>query len=231
VFSDEENGRRRPVRHLGIAVDITESKQAEETRTLLVRELSHRVKNTLATVQAIAGQTSRRVASKEEFVRTFTDRLQSLARAHTLLTQSNWQGADIGDIVREQLTFAGADSRIVLNGPPILLSAQYSLQMALVLHELGTNARKYGALSVPKGTLEVTWRLSSEAGRRLLILDWRESGGPRVKAPKSKGFGTMLLERSFSAGGEANITFKKDGVVCQIRLPLEPAAEAEPQAA
>lgn len=229
VFSAD--AAKRPLRHLGIAVDVTDTREAEETRKLLLRELSHRVKNTLATVQAIASQTSRRAASKEEFVATFTDRLQSMARAHTLLTQSNWQGSDIGDIVREQLTFSSNDNRIAISGPRVRLSAQYSLQLALVLHELGTNARKYGALSVAKGRLDVTWRVTAKAARRWLILDWQESGGPAVKAPKSKGFGTLLLERSFSGMGETELDYRKEGLVCRIRLPLELAIDADAEAA
>jgi PAS domain S-box-containing protein len=231
LFSDESEGGKRPLRHSGIAVDVTETREAEEIQKLLIKELSHRVKNSLATVQAIANQTSRRTVSKDDFVTTFTARLQSLARAHALLTQSNWQGTDIVDIVREQLTFAGHDSRIVPSGPRIRLSSQYSLQMALVMHELGTNARKYGALSVPGGKLEITWRVSNKVGNLWLLLDWVETGGPPVKTPKSKGFGSALLERSFSAGGETQVEYRREGLVCKIRLPMEQATQADPQAA
>jgi PAS domain S-box-containing protein len=212
-----------------VARDITERKRAEDLQRLLLGELNHRVKNTLATVQAIAHQTLRRARSPVDFVSSFSGRVQALARAHTLLTQSTWLGADVMDMVRDQLLLGSeADDRITCEGPSLMLEPQVSLHLAMVLHELGTNARKYGALSVPTGRLSVSWEIET-AGNRSLNLQWRESGGPMVQAPTERGFGSTLIEQSLQAhGGVASIRYGADGVTCEIKLPLP---EREPGSA
>jgi len=204
-----------------IGRDITERKQAETLQRLLVDELNHRVKNTLATVQAIARQSLRRARSPSDFVDSFTGRVQALASAHTLLTQNTFQGAQIMDLVREQaLLGAPDDVRVTCSGPLLLLDAQMALHLALVLHELATNARKYGALSVPQGRLSVDWSVVTNNGR-VLFMRWKEKGGPKVSAPSKHGFGTILVEHALRAhGGEAVIQYGADGVTCDIRLPL-----------
>jgi PAS domain S-box-containing protein len=201
--------------------DISERKRDDELRTLLFDELNHRVKNTLATIQAIASQSLRRAASPNDFVISFNGRIQALAKAHNLLVQGNMKGADVTQIVREQVVLGTADaSRITSSGPSLLLNAQTAVQLGLVLHELATNARKYGALSVPGGHLSISWQLDLKTGRRLL-LEWTESGVPNVTVPTSHGFGTILIQRTLEAnGGEVALRYDAGGVSCHIKLPL-----------
>jgi PAS domain S-box-containing protein len=204
-----------------VARDITERKRADEVQRLLHDELHHRIKNTMATVQAIATQTLRRAKNTADFVTSFNGRIQSLARAHGLLTGGSFQGADMMQLAREQLLLGGElDQRIHCSGPTLILEAQVALHLALVLHELGTNARKYGALSAPTGRVDLTWEVRS-AGDRTLVLEWRESGGPRVVAPESHGFGSILIEQSLQAhGGHVRISYAETGLTCSITLPL-----------
>jgi PAS domain S-box-containing protein len=202
--------------------DITERKQTEETRQLLLNELSHRVKNTLASVQSIARQTLHRAKNPADFVSTFSGRVQALARAHTLLTQNTWLGARMRDLVRDQLQLGNAeDPRISCTGPVVMLEPQAALHLALILHELGTNARKYGSLSVPQGSVSISWSVKTN-GQRSIALEWKERGGPAVHAPSERGFGTMLIEQSLQAdGGTASIDYGADGLTCRIKLPLK----------
>src|SRR5215208_410366 len=207
-----------------VARDITERKQADKLQRLLMDELNHRVKNTLATIQAIASQSLRRSKSPADFVSSFSGRVQSLARAHDLLTQTKLQGAEIKDLVHEQVVVGSDDSRISVSGPSLMLDAQAAVHLALVLHELATNARKYGALSNPNGRLSVKWELRTNGGRKL-ILDWKESGGPTVTAPKERGFGSTLIEKTLqSHGGQVSISYAADGVSSQISMPLPTSA-------
>jgi PAS domain S-box-containing protein len=201
--------------------DITERKQAEKLRHLLINELNHRVKNTLATVQAIAGQSLLRSTSPSHFVSAFSGRIQALAQAHTLLIQETLRGADIGAIVRDQVLLGAAgDERISCSGPSIVLNPQATVQLALVLHELGTNARKYGALSVPGGSLSLSWGMRADASDHFL-LDWKESRGPKVRVPSARGFGMTLIEETLrSLGGEAVVHYFADGLTCEISVPL-----------
>ncbi|WP_368744755.1 PAS domain S-box protein [Desertibaculum subflavum] len=207
-----------------VARDVTERKRAEELQQLLISELNHRVKNTLATVQSMASQTVRRAATPGDFVASFSGRLQSLARTHDLLTQSAWNGADLGSLARDQLVLGGPESgRIAFGGPQVLLEPQAALHLALVLHELGTNARKHGALSRPDGRVALHWdvRTTGSGGGKELRLHWQESGGPPVSVPSSHGFGTTLIEKSLSAhGGGATLHYRAEGVACDIALPL-----------
>lgn len=205
----------------GVISDITERKEAERRQHLLVGELNHRVRNTLATVQAIASQTLRRAKSPAEFVPSFTERIQALSRAHTLLTRSAWQGTDLDSLIREQLILGGSD-RIICGGPAVSLEPQTALQLALVLHELGTNARKYGSLSVPQGMVSVNWIIEHTDTGPVLQLKWLERGGPPVTPPETTGFGTLLIERSLQQGqgGTSRISYDPDGLTCTIRLPL-----------
>jgi PAS domain S-box-containing protein len=202
--------------------DITERKQAEALQRLLMDELNHRVKNTLATIQAIAGQSLRRAKNPADFVVSFNGRVQALARAHDLLTQTKMQGADVIDLVREQVVFGAADdNRISSSGPGLVLESQAAVHLALVLHELATNARKHGALSVPTGRLAVEWEMQTGGRRYDLVLEWKESGGPKVSTPKRRGFGSTLIERTLSAhGGEVSMRYGAEGVTCRITLPL-----------
>jgi PAS domain S-box-containing protein len=212
-----------------VARDITARKQAEKLQHLLLEELNHRVKNTLATVQAIAGQSLLRSTSPSHFVSAFSGRIQALAQAHKLLTQDMLRGAEIGAIVLDQVLLGAAgDDRISCSGPSIMLNSQAAVQLALVLHELGTNARKYGALSVPNGLLSIGWGMRANA-TDLLLLAWKESNGPKVNVPSTRGFGTTLIEETLrTLGGEAVIHYYANGLSCEIVLPLP--QEARPYA-
>jgi PAS domain S-box-containing protein len=209
--------------------DISERKRHEEFQRLLFDELNHRVKNTLATIQAIASQSLRLTASPEAFVASFNGRVRALARAHDLLVQGRMKGADVAELVREQVVLgAPSGGHVEFSGPHVTLDPRLCVQLAMVLHELATNARKHGAMSQPGGRLTIAWRLESSPERRLL-LEWRERGVPIAAAPASRGFGTTLIERSLeSNGGSARIEFGPDGLRCDIVLPLN-SFETGPQ--
>ena len=203
-----------------VARDISEQKRAAALQRLLFEELNHRVKNTLATIQAIANQSLRRSASPAEFVVSFGGRIHALARAHDLLVKSEMKGSDIADVIREQVLLGPApDPRISCTGPSVTLDSRAGVHLSLVLHELATNARKYGALSAPSGRLTIEWQV--EATGPDLFISWREEGVPHVNAPSAHGFGTTLIERTLqSNGGEASIRYDVGGMVCEMRLPL-----------
>jgi PAS domain S-box-containing protein len=206
-------------------LDVTQRRRAEETQKLLIGELNHRVKNTLATVQAIALQTLRYTANPAEFAENFSGRLQSLAEAHSLLSNATWRGADLGELIDGQLRLGARDeARFEATGPHVYLAPQAALHLALILHELGTNARKYGALSTTAGRISLAWTIEDHR----LQLTWQEAGGPPVKASARRGFGTRLIEESVKAeGGSAHVSFRAEGVVWQVQLPLsEMSAEA-----
>lgn len=198
-------------------LDITVRKRAEETQRLLIGELNHRVKNTLASVQAIATQTLRHSSGPSDFAPTFIGRIHSLARAHSLLSSTTWQGASLRELIEGQLLIGTIDpQRLAFDGPDLELAPELALHLALVLHELTTNANKYGALSSSEGRVNLAWRV--EQG--LLRLDWTESGGPAVSRPLRKGFGTALIERSLKAeGGIAEAAYGADGVRWTLALP------------
>ena len=207
-------------------LDITERRRAEETQRLLIAELNHRVKNTLAVVQAIAVQTLRLAANPADFATAFTGRLQSVAQAHSMLSNTSWRGADLAELARDQLRLGPAeDNRLSISGPEVDLAPQLALHLALILHELGTNARKYGALLSPTGRILLSWTIDD--GRLQLV--WEEHGGPPVRAPSSRGFGTTLIEESAkSEGGAATASYRADGIVWEIALKLPAATAAEP---
>jgi PAS domain S-box-containing protein len=214
-----------------IARDITERKRVEAIQRVLIEELNHRVKNTLAMTQAIASQSLRHARSACDFVESFTGRVQALAKAHSLLTDRKLEGAELTELLREQVLLGVADERVACSGPMVILGAQPAIHLALVLHELATNARKYGGLSVPHGRLSVKWEVHS-SGSRTLLLDWTESGGPQVSAPLTAGFGTTLIERTLQThGGEATLRYGVTGVTCKLRLPLGETARPEVEAA
>ena len=203
---------------IAVVQDIDERKKAEETQRLLVAELNHRVKNTLANVQAIAQQMLLRTKDPEQFATSFSGRIQSLSRVHTMLSSTTWRGVDLRDLIRDQL-LAGAidETRITAWGPPVHLEAQSALHAALMLHELGTNAIKYGALSTIKGIVAIRWSVADT----VLRLRWEERGGPVARAPARRGFGRTLIEQSAKGeGGDAQMSIEAAGVVWNINLPL-----------
>jgi PAS domain S-box-containing protein len=198
--------------------DIAAQVEAENTRQLLVLELNHRVKNTLASVQAIAQQTMRSTKEPDEFTRRFFGRIQSLARVHALLTDSTWRGADLRELIRDQLLHGPVDeARLTAWGPTVHLQPQMAMHLAVMLHELGTNSMKYGALSVPKGWIAINWTVMAD----MLNVQWVERGGPIVSAPSRRGFGTTLIEQSAkSEGGKAEQLIEPDGLTWKISMRL-----------
>ena len=209
---------------VNMLVDITERKRAEEQQALLVRELHHRVKNTLATVQAIMGSTARAVDNMEDFKTVLFGRIQSLAKTHLLLADEE-RAAEFVDLLRSELVaFDDGSGRISLHGPPVVLSSQLAVSLSMAIHELTINAAKYGALSVFGGKVEVSWSITIDATRRTLTIDWVESGGPAVTEPNRKGFGSRLLEFVLPGQIQAKtqIKFAQQGVHVHCTVPMPP---------
>jgi PAS domain S-box-containing protein len=207
---------------IGVNIDISERMRADAQRELLVAELNHRVKNTLAIVQAMAHQTFRTSEGAQEARQSFENRLVALAGAHNLLTESSWESASVADIARDTLQTRGTyRDRVDVAGPKVLLPPREALAIAMALHELCTNAVKYGALSNDGGRVQLHWRRNGSKPSRL-VLNWRESGGPPVVEPARRGFGTTLLERSFrqDLGGNVDLAFDPQGLACTIELPF-----------
>jgi len=204
------------------AVDITERKAGEEHLRLLMRELTHRSKNLLAVIQALARQTSRHAGSLESFLEEFSARLQALSRSHDLLVQEEWHSAGLRDLVRSQLGhYIDRDqSQISIEGPPVHLKPEAAQSLGLALHELAVNAAKYGALSVSNGHVDVLWEAGETNGNGIVIR-WIERDGPAVERPKKHGFGTMAIQRNLSRSLEADVdlNFAEDGVSCTITIP------------
>ena len=208
------------VRIAGISMDITARRMAEERQRLLMNELNHRVKNTLATVQALAMQTYSDVeADSGDTADAFIERLYALARVHDLLTDTAWEGASLHDVVSRTLApYAEGEARFSASGPPVRLVPNAAVTLNMAFHELATNATKYGALSTPSGRIDIAWRSDGE----FVTIDWRETGGPAVSTPSRRGFGSRLIERGLARelGSEAQFTFLAEGVWCHIRLPV-----------
>ena len=203
--------------------DITERKQAIAHQHLLVAELNHRVKNTLATVQAIAAQTLHDRATMKEAREAFDSRLSGLATAHDLLKRGNWAGADLVDIVTDTVQpHAGGENRFRIEGPHLQLNPAPALSLAMALHELCTNAAKYGALSTTTGHVDIVWHLTDSGESRRLLMRWTESDGPIVVAPTRKGFGSRLIERALAMelGGDVAVVYEASGVTCTIEAPM-----------
>jgi PAS domain S-box-containing protein len=215
---------------LKITRDETATKLADEQRVVLLNELNHRIKNTLATVQSIVANTLRANHVDPTVSRNLTGRLIALSEAHNVLVQESWAGADLMTIVEGALRpFTRANHDVFeLDGPPTRLSAMQAVAMALVLHELATNAVKYGSLKDESGVVIVTWNqaIDSVGGRHLTLL-WEERGGPPVTIPDHGGFGSRLISRSFGneSGGRAHVEFAPDGVRCVVELPLSTESE------
>lgn len=209
--------------------DITDRRRADEIRNLLLGELNHRVKNTMAIIQSIASQTARSSRSMDSFVASFNGRLQSLASAHNVLTDSFWAGAEIGALVKSQLAvLGGLDDRIDVSGEDVFVPPQTALQFTLILHELATNAVKHGALSNDTGRVSITWT-TDDSQPGILELVWRESGGPPVKAPAARGFGLNLIERSSQLPRlKSQTSFEEQGLVVRLKADLQ-EREADPE--
>jgi PAS domain S-box-containing protein len=211
----------------GVSVDIHERKEWEDHRELLINELNHRVKNTLTIVQAMAAQSLRHVSDGDRpKAQAFEDRLFALARAHDVLTRENWEGAELREIIDEVVEpyLRQKTKHFEIEGPRLRLIPRTALAIAMAIHELATNAAKYGALSVPSGCVVITWAVTPGDVPRL-VLRWQERGGPPVTVPTRKGFGTRLIERSLAQdiGGEVRLTYAPAGAVCVMDIPLSEA--------
>jgi two-component sensor histidine kinase len=208
---------------VSVGLDITDRKRGEEQRQLLIHELNHRVKNTLATVQSIAMQTLRSSTSTEEASRVLTERLITLSKAHDVLTRESWEGADLIEVIRGAVGAHMDAGRLRTSGPPVRIPPGLSLSFSLALHELATNAMKYGALSTSLGCVEVSWEVTREEVAKRLRLVWTERCGPPVAPPARQGFGTRLVERSLSGepGGSVRIEYHPGGVVCIMEAELQ----------
>ena len=228
---------------LVVCNDVTERHRLVETLRaneahlkLLANELNHRVKNTLATVQAIASQTLQDGTSMKEARAALTARLVALSKAHDVLTDEGWAGADLADIVSAAVdTFAAGDiGRFRVKGPSIRLSPRSALLFAMTLNELCTNAMKYGALSGPSGQIEISWQIDApKPAEAELRLGWIESGGPPVEPPTRKGFGSRLIETALAAEfeGAATVDYAPSGVTCSVSVPLAAIQRDDPRSA
>lgn len=212
--------------------DVTERVRSEEHQQLLLNELNHRVKNTLATVQSIASQTLRTASSTRAAQEAIESRLFALSRAHDVLTRENWDGAWIREVVGHAMQpfQTSGHNRIHCYGEDVRLPPNTTLALAMALQELATNAVKYGSLSSEMGRIEIAWRVDQARDVPHLLLKWEEKDGPHVAPPSRRGFGTRLVERSLAQGhlgGEAKIDFAPSGVVCTIDAPLQDAHEEQ----
>ena len=205
-------------------IDAAERERARSDahQNMLMLELDHRVKNTLANIQALVSQTGRTAVSLTDYVIGLEGRIGAMSRAHSLLTSSRWEGASLSGLLNDELApYADGMRRIRLDGPDILLTPKAALALSLALHELATNSAKYGAFSVPDGAVVVQWSLCGE-----ILLSWREVGGPSVAEPLRRGFGSTLIERSLviETGGSSILRFPEEGCECEIRIPLSAIA-------
>jgi len=212
----------RVLRLSGVTIDITERKRAEERQNLLAREVDHRAKNALALAQSIVRLT--RARDVKDYVEAVEGRISALARVHTILSLSNWEGAEVGRLVEEEIAPYSSGEQIELFGTELQLQPATAQTLALALHELVTNSAKYGALSALAGRLKIRWEVRGEA----LHLVWEEHGGPRVEQPIARGFGTRSVIASIETqlGGRAEFDWRTEGLICRLTVPLGNAGSA-----
>ncbi|MDP3736057.1 MAG: HWE histidine kinase domain-containing protein [Hyphomonadaceae bacterium] len=221
-----------PIRAMGVSLDITQRKQTEQRQRVMIAELNHRVKNTLASVQSIALQTSMTAQNPKEFVAAFDGRIQALVMAHDLLTANSWQGASLEDVVSRTLApYAarnGVGHHVEVAGPPIRLASEAAVTLHMAFHELATNAAKYGALSAPAGSVAVAWTVDRASDPSRIEMVWTEKGGPPVTLPTRRGFGSNLLQTGLARefGGKVNLKFEPEGLVCEMRFTASSKFEA-----
>jgi PAS domain S-box-containing protein len=204
--------------HVGVATDVTDVRAAELRQRLLINELNHRVKNTLATVQSLVHQIFREPCGRDELEISLIDNLLALSAAHDVLTKENWIGAELTDIAQKSVAPFQSDGRIALSGPRVRLTPNVAIALALALHELGTNALRHGALSSKAGRAQVAWAVEGAT----VVITWTESGGPEVKPPGRRGFGSELLGRMVAGatGEPAEIVYAPEGLRCRIRVAM-----------
>lgn len=226
----------RPLYGVRVVRDISDRKRAERQQRLLIDELNHRMKNTLAVVQAIARQTLKNADVDPQSRKTFEARLMALASAHDVITRENWESADIADVVQAALKPHRAGEQVLFrtSGPSVRIRPKAALALSLALHELATNAAKYGALSAEQGHVEITWEIEPARQGERLRLRWSEHGGPPVEAPEKTGFGSRLVKHGLAAEfeGDVQIEFGPGGLVCAVDAPLAAIVDngADPRA-
>lgn len=217
------SGIRARRRQREVEMHLAERQRTQERQSLLIRELHHRVKNTLANVQGLLGATARSSQDIGEFYRSFSNRIVSLSQTHSLLTEDYWQTAQLDLILKNELEpYGEAAQRVLLSGPVVELSADIAVPTGMAFHELTTNSVKYGALSSPEGRIEVRWNVNEgETGRRVHI-SWTERNGPPVESPKSRGFGSALIERVLAqqCNADVQLRFAPEGVQFTMDAPL-----------
>jgi two-component system CheB/CheR fusion protein len=205
-------------------IDVTDIARAEAHQRSLIAELNHRVKNMLAVVAALAEQTAARATSLEDFSQAFVGRVHGMARTHEILSRAEWVDVSLGGLLdAEMRTFVADAGRVALNGPDIPLPPRTTTTLGIAIHELATNAVKYGALSKPDGTVSLDWSIEQRADGPWLMMTWREAGGPPVAAPQRQGLGTQLIARGieYELGGEARLEFRPEGLLATLSFRLE----------
>jgi two-component sensor histidine kinase len=214
----------RAERMTGVYIDVTERRKAEDQKNLLIAELDHRVKNVLACVAAVAQRSRECSRSADEFLDVLNGRINSLANAHALLSRSHWEGVGLGELVRSELAPCMSDGNNVIEGPDIVLAAEATQPLAMVLHELATNATKYGALSTRCGRVSVWWKRQSSCNSHDgLALEWRETGGPPIAVPGPSGYGSSVIRDliPYELGGSVDYVLDPEGVRCRVEIPAK----------
>jgi two-component sensor histidine kinase len=205
-----------------IARDITERKRSEERQDLLINELNHRVKNTLATVQSLAMQTFSSTEGRTNARDTFAARLAALSDAHDVLTSSSWMSASVREVVSRATRAFRSVERLHVSGPDVRIAPKQALALSMALHELLTNAAKHGSLSNETGRVEIDWKTVEDGRGPMIEVTWKESGGPPVSRPTNRGFGSRMIERHLAneLGGEVSLEYRREGVFCRMTTAL-----------
>jgi PAS domain S-box-containing protein len=228
--SAEFDAMGRLLRLKGLTLDVTARKRSEDQQSLLIAALDQRVKNLLARVAVVAKDMRRSSDSFDEYIRSLDRRIQSMADAHALLSQNRWDGVGLADLVRRQMAPDATDANAIINGPTVTLPAATTQALAMVLHELVTNAARYGALSTPHGRVEVSWSLAGDADAADLSIEWREIGGPAVAASPTCRYGVTIIRDLIphELGGTVDLAFASGGVRCKIAIPLAAMRDERP---
>ncbi len=223
VFQRDSEGKALSM--IGTNVDITGTKTNAERTKFLLREINHRVKNTLAMLQSLARHTLKKHPEPELFMETFSARLSSIAAAHTLLSDSEWRPVSLRALIDQQITpyvYRQHDGGLVQQGDDIELPSEQALGMGVLLHELATNAAKYGAFTVPEGIVKLEWKVTGLGVDRMLVMNWKETGGPKVGPAGEAGFGSFLIKRSLDKilNSRVELSLEEDGLNAKIKVPL-----------
>jgi two-component sensor histidine kinase len=220
VISYDSDGQ--PRRLIGISIDVTERQQLEHHKNTLISELDHRVKNVLAIVSTVVSRTQETSRSMAEFVAALDGRIKSMATTHDLLSSRRWRGIPLAELVRRELAPYATAENTTIDGPDVVLSTEAAQTLAMVLHELATNAAKFGAISVKTGQVCVRWGFKrSGHAESSLRIEWKERGGPAVTPPTRSGFGASIVREMipYELGGTVDYVLGPDGVVCKLEIP------------